>query len=34
MSQMNFSSLQQALGKINNANYAIEGNTQIVLVET
>lgn len=34
MSQMNFSSLQQALGRINSANYAIDGNTQIVLVET
>jgi hypothetical protein len=34
MSQMNFSSLQEALGKIDIANYAIESNTQIVLIET
>jgi hypothetical protein len=34
MSKMNFSSLQQALGKIDIANYAIEGNTEIVLIET
>jgi hypothetical protein len=34
MSQMNFSSLQKALGKIDIANYAIESNTQIVLIET
>lgn len=34
MSQMNFSSLQKALGKIDIANYAIESNTEIVLIET
>jgi hypothetical protein len=34
MSQMNFSSLQEALGKIDIANYAIESNTQVVLIET
>jgi hypothetical protein len=34
MSQMNFSSLQKALGNIDIANYAIESNTQIVLIET
>jgi hypothetical protein len=34
MSQMNFSSLQEALGKVDIANYAIESNTQIVLIET
>ena len=34
MSQMNFSSLQEVIGKIDIANYAIESNTQIVLIET
>ena len=34
MSQISFSSLQEALGKIDIANYAIENNTEIVLVET
>lgn len=34
MSQMNFSSLQKALGKIDIANYAIDSSTQIVLIET
>ena len=34
MSQMNFSSLQEALGKIDIGNYAVESNTQIVLIET
>jgi hypothetical protein len=34
MSQMNFGSLQKALGSIDIANYAIESNTQIVLIET
>ena len=34
MSQMNFGSLQQSLGSIDIANYAIESNTQIVLIET
>lgn len=34
MSQMNFRSLQEALGKVDIANYAIESNTQIVLIET
>ena len=34
MSEMDFSSLQKALGKIDIANYAIESNTEIVLIET
>jgi hypothetical protein len=34
MSKMNFGSLQRALGNIDIANYAIEGNTEIVLIET
>lgn len=34
MSKMNFVSLQRALGNIDIANYAIEGNTEIVLIET
>lgn len=34
MSQMKFSSLQTALGNIDIANYAIDGNVQIVLIET
>jgi hypothetical protein len=34
MSQMKFSSLQKALGTIDIANYAIESNTEIVLIET
>ena len=34
MSRMNFSSLQESLGKIDIANYSIESSTQIVLVET
>ena len=32
--QMNFSSLRQALGKIDIANYVIGSNTQVVLIET
>ena len=34
MSQMKFIHLQKALGKIDIASYAIEGNTPIVLIET
>lgn len=34
MSQMKFIHLQKALGKIDIATYAIEGNTPIVLIET
>lgn len=34
MSQMKFILLQKALGKIDIASYAIEGNTPIVLIET
>ena len=34
MSQMKFIHLQEALGKIDIASYAIEGNTPIVLIET
>lgn len=33
MSQMNFGNLKQLLGNIDVANYALENNTQIVLVE-
>jgi hypothetical protein len=34
LTQMKFIHLQKALGKINIASYAIEGNTPIVLIET
>jgi hypothetical protein len=34
MSQMKYIQLQKALGKIDIASYAIEGNTPIVLIET
>lgn len=34
MSQMTFIQLKKALGKIDIASYAIEGNTPIVLIET
>ena len=34
MSQMNFSRLQESLGKIDIANHSIESSTQIVLIET
>lgn len=34
MFQMNFGSLKQSLGNIDVANYVLENNTQIVLIET
>jgi hypothetical protein len=34
MSQIKFGSLQRTLGKVDIANYAIESNTQIILIES